>query len=225
MPSHSSIIETNVPTAPVVGRPRILRATVSGSFRRHMAAIYQAVDTLRTLGVQVLSPSDARVSDAIGDFLFVESDRLRSVKLVEDRHVEAIKASDFLWVVAPDGYTGCATCMEIGVALGAGVPTFSQMPVMDITVGEYVEKVANAADAVARMTKAAPRPLEDSHLLLDPQGATERAIKTMEELKQFVTGQEGDRRGDAERKLAEARHELGRTFGVGRRRRLSANWR
>jgi hypothetical protein len=92
----------------------MLKATVSGSFHRHMAGVYTAVHELRAAGIDVLSPSDPRVVDFPGEFLFVASDRLRSVKLVQDRHFEAIRSSDLLWVVCPDGYTGSSTSAEIG---------------------------------------------------------------------------------------------------------------
>ncbi|RYG88304.1 MAG: hypothetical protein EON59_04870 [Alphaproteobacteria bacterium] len=190
-----------------------------------MPAIYQAVESFRALGVQVLSPADARVVDAIEDFLFVESDRLRSVRLVEDRHLESINASDFLWVVAPDGYTGPATCQEIGFALSAGVPIFSQAPIVDITVGEYVQKVDSPADAVGRVVRGGHRKRDDGHLLLDPEGSTERVIRAVEGLKPVITGQQGDLRGDAERKFAEVQTELSRTFGIGSRRRMSGGGR
>src|SRR5947207_5074888 len=100
----------------------MLKASVSGSFHRHMPAIYAAVNTLRTSGVDVLSPSDPRVVDYLGEFLFVASDKLRSIKLVQDRHFEAIRGSDFLWIVCPDGYTGSSTSAEIGAAYMAGTP-------------------------------------------------------------------------------------------------------
>ena len=103
----------------------MIRASVSGSFHRHMSAIYTAVHELRAAGVDVLSPSDPRVVDFFGEFLFVASDRLRSVKLVQNRHFEAIRSSDFLWVVSPDGYTGPSTSAEIGAAHVLGVPVFS----------------------------------------------------------------------------------------------------
>jgi hypothetical protein len=106
----------------------MLKATISGSFHRHMPAIYEAVCALRQLGVNVLSPSDPRIVDSIGEFLFVASDRLRSIKLVEDRHLEAIRASDLLWVVCPDGYTGPSTSGEILAAAVLNVPVFSDTP-------------------------------------------------------------------------------------------------
>src|SRR5436305_1073674 len=100
----------------------MLRATVSGSFHRHMPAIEAAVGELWAKGVEVLSPANPQVVDFRGEFLFVASDRLRSIKLVQDRHLEAIGQSDFVWLVCPDGYTGPSACLEIGYARCAGVP-------------------------------------------------------------------------------------------------------
>ena len=80
-----------------------MRATVSGSFHRAMAAIEDAVYALTDSGVQVLSPADPRVVDQFGDFLYVASDRVRAIKLVQSRHLAAIEASDFVWLVAPEG--------------------------------------------------------------------------------------------------------------------------
>jgi hypothetical protein len=81
----------------------MLKATVSGSFHRHMAGIYEAVGQLRSRNIAVLSPSDPRVVDNIGEFLFVASDKLRSIRLVQDRHFEAMRASDFCgWFARTD---------------------------------------------------------------------------------------------------------------------------
>src|ERR1700686_4162645 len=99
-----------------------LRAAVSGSFHRHMEAITRAVHELAALSVRVLSPADPRIVAAQGEFLFVASDRIRSVRLVQDRHLESIRAADFLWLVCPDGYVGSSASMEIGYAAAAAVP-------------------------------------------------------------------------------------------------------
>jgi hypothetical protein len=116
----------------------MLKATVSGSFHRHMQAIYVAVGTLREAGVDVLSPSDPRIVDHIGDFLFVASDKLRSIKLVQDRHLQSIGLSNFLWVVCPDGYTGPSVSMEIGAAHACRVPVFAASEPVDVTLKAYV---------------------------------------------------------------------------------------
>src|SRR4051794_10477549 len=100
MPCDPSVPGTSVDRT-VNSRRRHIKATVSGSFRRAMADVQDAVYGLTDLGVEVLSPADPRVIDAFGDFLFVASDRARVIRLVQSRHLAAIQTSDFLWLVAP----------------------------------------------------------------------------------------------------------------------------
>src|SRR6266851_5357217 len=110
-----------------------LKAAVSGSFHRHMAAIGAAVKELTSQSIRVLSPADPRVVSAQGEFLFVASDRVRSVRLVQDRHLESIRAADFLWLVCPDGYVGQSASMELGYAVANNVPIFSTALPADLT--------------------------------------------------------------------------------------------
>src|SRR5580698_769339 len=103
----------------------MVTATVSGSFHRHMDAISSAVHEMAALNVHVLSPADPRIVAFQGEFLFVASHPIRSVRLVQDRHLEAIRAANFLWLVCPDGYVGQSASMEVGFAAAAGVPIFA----------------------------------------------------------------------------------------------------
>src|SRR6266567_1598533 len=100
----------------------MLNATVSGSFHRHMGAITAAVHELAALSVHVLSPADLRIVAQQGEFLYVASDPVKSVRLVQDRHLESIRAANFLWLVCPDGYVGQSASMEVGYAAAVGVP-------------------------------------------------------------------------------------------------------
>ena len=192
----------------------MLKATVSGSFHRHMPAIYQAVGDLRALGVDVLSPSDPRIVDHIGEFLFVASDKLRSVKLVEDRHLEAIAQSDFLWVVCPDGYTGASTSLEIGVATAMRVPVFSDAAALDITIGQYVRKVRTMKTLVEAMRNVTKKAGGNLSFLIDPTSEGRSSIEEIERLIPIFAGKNGNGRDDAERALTNARHKIGRTFGL-----------
>src|SRR5579859_7212495 len=115
-----------------------LSVAVSGSFHRHMDAITAVVQELASLSVRVLSPADPRVVAQQGEFLFVASDRVRSVRLVQDRHLESIRAADFLWLICPDGYVGQSASMEIGYAAAAGVPILATHVPSDLTMREYV---------------------------------------------------------------------------------------
>jgi hypothetical protein len=189
----------------------MLKAAVSGSFHRHMTAIYEAVGELRVRGIDVLSPSDPRVVDNMGEFLFVASDKLRSIRLVQNRHLDAIRSSDLLWVVCPDGYTGPSTCMEIGTALATGVPIFSNSYALDITVGEYIRRVDRYDDAIA-IVAGRSRMERPTSVLVEPEQVINNSINLLSDLCPVLTGKVDDRRRDAERKYDKARRELAKSF-------------
>src|SRR3954451_925748 len=148
------------------------KATVSGSFRRAMGAVQEAVYRLTDAGARVLSPADPRVVDQFGDFLFVASDRVRAIKLVQDRHLAAIRASNFLWLVAPEGYIGQSGAMELGFAVSVGTPVFcSEVPV-DLTLRQYVTTLAGPEEAMRVASGATNKPSDPTpgNVLLDPLG-------------------------------------------------------
>jgi hypothetical protein len=194
----------------------MLEATVSGSFHRHMPAIYAAVCELRELGVKVLSPSDPRIVDHIGEFLFVASDKLRSIKLVEDRHLECIRKSNFLWVVCPDGYTGPSTSGEILAAAVLGKPVYSDAPALDITIGQYVRRVPNFCTAINDVMDRArrkPAAAGSGHVLLEPASAIDRSIDALDQLRPLLLGQGKNSSTVAEVGLMRTRQTLIQTFG------------
>jgi hypothetical protein len=152
----------------------MLTAAVSGSFHRHMHAISLAVQELAALSVRVLSPADPRIVAQQGEFLFVASDRVRSVRLVQDRHLESIRGANFLWLVCPDGYVGQSASMELGYAACAGVPIFATHAPMDLTLREYVRVVPSLSTALT-LVRARPRPAQPDGILIDPHASVERA--------------------------------------------------
>lgn len=152
-----------------------LNVTVSGSFRRHLAPITTAVETFTTLGCRVLSPEDPRVVDSFGEFLFVASDRFRTIRTVQNRHLAAIGASHFLWLVDPDGYVGQSASMELGFAVALGIPIMSDSTPSDLTLRQYVTVVAServAVDVTRRRGAKSPRKEVVSSVLLDPPAVT-----------------------------------------------------
>lgn len=161
----------------------MLKATVSGSFHRHMQAISRAVAELVELGVQVFSPADPRIVDQKGEFLFVASDRVRSIRLVQDRHLESIRASDFVWLVAPDGYVGQSASMELGFAVGNDIPIFSSSQPSDLTLRQYIRQVSDLRSALQIATSmvavSVPRP---EYFLIDPHASIEVAHQTLEKI-------------------------------------------
>jgi hypothetical protein len=147
-------------------------ATVSGSFNRHMSEIERAVNELVALRVHVASPADPRVVESVGGFLFVASDRNRSVRLVQDRHLECIRVSHFLWLVCPDGYVGSSAAMEVGFAAANGVPIFATTFPKDTTLRHYIHvtpTLRGAIDGLSELHRrpAAPRFIVDPHASID----------------------------------------------------------
>jgi hypothetical protein len=159
----------------------MLNATVSGSFHRHMGAITSAVHGLAALSVRVLSPADPRIVAEQGEFLFVASDPVRSVRLVQDRHLESIRAADFLWLVCPDGYVGQSASMEVGYAAAVGVPILGTQAPTDLTLRQYVKVVPSLAAAV-RMIGASPRQRRPEGILIDPRASVEKAHHVLDRI-------------------------------------------
>jgi hypothetical protein len=168
----------------------MLRASVSGSFHRHMGAITAAVHELAALSVRVLSPADPRIVAQQGEFLFVASDPVRSVRLVQDRHLESIRAADFLWLVCPDGYVGQSASMEIGYAAAAGVPIFSTQAPSDLTLRQYVKIVPSLTAAISGVNSSRQvRRVEG--ILIDPRASVEQAHDLLERIGTSLTRTNG----------------------------------
>lgn len=185
-----------------------IRVAVSGSFHRHMSAIASAVEELTARGAQVLSPADPRVVDQHDEFLFVASDRLRSVRLVQDRHLEAIRSADFLWLVSPDGYVGQSASMELGFAAAVGIPIIGLRAPNDLTLRQYVTLVPTLPDALRRFeVRSYRRPVDG--ILIDPHATIAKAHRVLEALGNNLTVNHGtDEARNVHRDTAELRRML-----------------
>lgn len=147
-----------------------------------MEAIKSAVELFDDMGHTVLSPADPRVVDAFGDFLYVASDRLRNIGLVQERHFAAIDESAFLWVVVEGGYVGLSTALEIGYAARGGVPIFCAEPPSDLTLRSMVRVVRDEADAVDQLVGVSIHARPATSILLDPLAVAERAHRSLDVL-------------------------------------------
>lgn len=173
---NSDVVRTNDNALRLAGtggeRHHSAQVTVSGSFRRHLPAIQDAVQLLSDLGIVVLSPADPRIAGNFGEFVFVRSDLRRSIKGVQNRHLEAISLSDFLWLVCPDGYVGQSAAMEIGFAVAVGVPVYSDGVPSDWTLRQYVTPTGTLGAALQVVeADRAPGIAAGPSLLLEPEGA------------------------------------------------------
>ena len=165
-------------------RKPLVPVTVSGSFNRHLGRIQDAVDALTRHGACVLSPADPRPVERFGPFLFVASDLRRCIKGTQDKHLQAISRSSFVWLECPDGYVGSSAALEIGYAAAREVPVFSACPPKDLTLRQYVETSPSpqkALELIRAAGKQTPDP-DVSGLLLDPVAAVSAAHSELEQI-------------------------------------------
>lgn len=165
--------------------------TICGTFNLGLPAVAEAVEFFSSSGVTVLSPADPTPVEVLDGFLYVKSDQHRNPALVESRHLQAIAASRFIWLVAPDGYVGLAGAMEIGFATAIGVPVFSIDRVIDPNVAPYVKRVPSARAAFERSASVDP-PQADAGFLIDPQSAADNAHAAVEQLRYALTTRAAD---------------------------------
>jgi len=125
-----------------------VKVTVSGSFHRFMKEVTEDVEEFKGLGMTVMSPKEPYVVGEMGDFIFVASDLVKSIHLVQNRHLDSITASNFLWLVNPGGYVGLSAAMEIGYAVAFQVPVFTLFEPKDMTLKQYVTVVGSLKEAI-----------------------------------------------------------------------------
>ena len=181
-----------------------------------MDDIMRAVMELVELRVRVISPADPRVVDQVGDFIFVASDRVRSVRLVEDRHLQSIRASTFLWLVCPDGYVGQSASLEIGYALANNIPVFSASRPSDLTLRQYVQQVPNlqsAIEAAKSMASASNR--KPQHFLIDPHASIDEAHELLNQIRKEFERTPADISDDVQGEIYRKRDALGELLLIG----------
>lgn len=189
----------------------MLVVTISGSFHRHLGAIYDAVSEFLEAGVKVLSPADPRVVDHLGEFLLLASDRFRSIRLVQDRHLQCIRASSLLWLVDPDGYVGQSASLEVGYAIAAGTPVYSRNLPTDATLQEYVRVVADVSEAIS-LAKTTKSQTKSRSVLVDPKEAIERCQDAIANVGRTMDHSWQHRSTLVERELESTKRLLFRTF-------------
>ncbi len=119
-------------------KEREINASVSGSFEKHKPEIDKTIDELTDLGVKVLAPDKGWLLIPVRKLHIVIARNLPSnfrplpseigmtIKEIEDRFLSAISRSDFLYIENPEGYIGHTVALELGFAIGGGIPVFSR---------------------------------------------------------------------------------------------------
>jgi hypothetical protein len=108
-----------------------LKTTIIGSYKRSWDDIQQARRIFLRAGLDVLRPvSDVIIDNEGGDWVRVEGDPPEA-HLMRERQLEAIRNSDFVYVVNPAGFIGTAGSVECGYALALQIPIYYSSPPFD----------------------------------------------------------------------------------------------
>lgn len=114
-----------------------IKVTLIGSFkkdREKLTSLFNFLNERYTL----LSPSSIDWQNKAEDFVKASEDENLSVEEIENRHLEAIRNSDFVILHAPEGYVGLSGAYELGFANALGVPVITQEPLQDVMLTKLI---------------------------------------------------------------------------------------
>lgn len=117
-----------------------LSITLIGSFKKDPAAL-KALFKQLSLEYTILSPTTIDWINPDEEFLRAGHESEKSVKDIEEGHLEAVRNSDFTVLVAPDGYVGLSGSLEVGFAHALGIPVIATQPVNDPTIAAMVDGI------------------------------------------------------------------------------------
>lgn len=127
-----------------------LTTVLCGSFRRSPELLKACFGTL-TQAFRVLSPTSIDFVDFDAEFVRLSHEMGESVGVIEDRHLEALKSADFVWLHAPDGYVGVSAAMELGQARALGIPVFATELPTDPVIAAGVARVGAMRDVNSKL--------------------------------------------------------------------------
>jgi NTP pyrophosphatase (non-canonical NTP hydrolase) len=164
--SQNSVMEVErAVAAPVLtdvrrisAHPTRCNVVLCGSFRRDPPRLRETFEQLHAAGCAVLSPGNVDIEAQVDGFVFMRGETFFTPESIEQRHLRAIDAAEFVWLHAPEGYVGLSGSMEIGYARAAGIPIFSSDPISDPTLAQFVRTVASPADVVRAVATGAVTP-------------------------------------------------------------------
>lgn len=132
-------------------RPQVgdaVSAVLSGSFRKDPPGLRIAFEQLLDSGCTVLSPKNVEIEHERDGFVYMQGESVETPESIEERHLAAISAAEFVWLFAPEGYVGLSAALEVGFAHSSGIPVFSAAPPTDPVLARLVTVVRDPSEAV-----------------------------------------------------------------------------
>lgn len=117
-----------------------IKCTISGSFQRFLPEILIKVKECKEQNINVLSPQATEANGEYNGFIFLRNDK-GTPKDIEINHLTAIRNSDFLYVVNPNGYIGSSVTLEIGFAIAHAIPIFCLESPKEYILSQFINEV------------------------------------------------------------------------------------
>lgn len=110
---------------------------IVGSFRKDPVLLKELFEHLSSK-YTVLSPTSINWDNPGEEFVKVSSDADKTVREIEERHLDAIREADFIVLFAPEGYVGVSGALEVGFAHALGIPVISSQEVNNQTIAAMI---------------------------------------------------------------------------------------
>lgn len=132
-----------------------LRVVICGTYRKGFETLREDYAALGSR-YAILSPLSLDFVDRDSEFVRLPSEVGEATSLIEQRHIAALAEADFVWLHAPDGYTGASAMFELGYARALGLPIFAREALQEGAFQPHVTIVANPNDIDLRQELNAP---------------------------------------------------------------------
>ncbi|SDO55988.1 hypothetical protein [Phyllobacterium sp. OV277] len=120
-----------------------LTTVISGSYRKHLRALYDLKQRLESAGIRVLSPVGSGAINVGEEFVLLDADPIHDPRTLQDSIFAKIRISSFLTVCNIDGYIGSAALLEIGYAIANGLQILTVVPVKDPNIAPYARTIGD----------------------------------------------------------------------------------
>ena len=152
--------EKDLGTESAAGHERSV--VLCGTYRKDPEGLRRTFEKLRDLGFAILSPANPFIESEKQGFVYMQHENTHAPHQIENRHLDAIQRADFVWFFAPNGYVGPTGALEVGFARANGIPVYSDSPLNDVTIKEFIEIVDSPSSVADYFT---------SHRVLPPAPA------------------------------------------------------
>lgn len=162
---------------------------VSGSFRKHMEQIGEALDSFERAGIKVLAPTTKEAVNPDEEFIILATDDpSEPPHKLEMDFMRQIRKADFLYVANVDGYVGQSAATEMAYARLKGLPVVVAEAIKtfpsEITeeAQELLRKIVTVNLGISEITKERVRELKQEFLNLETPNLTEEETRLLQAL-------------------------------------------